>query len=117
MSRELSQGGTQRGAGGPERPNGDSFLKRSPDSGRLLTVGEVCELIRVAQTFVYRHAQDLGAFKVGSHLRFRREDIESWLEAQRLGASDKPSPECQVRVDNLPKQWLEKRSSRGRKNN
>ena len=68
---------------------------RVPDD-RLLTVADVCGHIQVAATFVYRHAPELGAMKVGSHLRFRLRDIEAWLEGQRMTAES----ECQSRVDN-----------------
>lgn len=63
-------------------------------SERLLTVGDVSDLLQVAATFVYRHASQLGAIKVGSHLRFRRQDVEAWLEAQRRAG------ECRTHVDN-----------------
>lgn len=61
--------------------------KRNEDEGswtegRLLTVNDVSDLLQVAQTFVYRHAREIGAIKVGSHLRFRREDLEAWLRTQ-----------------------------------
>lgn len=60
---------------------------------RLLTVADVCGLIQVAATFVYRHAAELGAMKVGSHLRFRLRDVEAWLDSQRMAdASDCPTP-------------------------
>lgn len=65
---------------------------------RLLTVSDVCDLIQVAATFVYRHAPELGVIKVGSHLRFRQIDIDRWLEARRLPV---PTRDCHNNVDNL----------------
>lgn len=53
-------------------------------SDSLLRVEDVCELLRVGPTFVYRHAAELGGVKVGRHLRFRRGDIEAWLDGQRV---------------------------------
>ena len=58
----------------------------------LLRVSEVAELLQVTAAFVYRHASDLGAFKVGRHLRFRTCDIDEWLESRRL---DEPSWEIE----------------------
>lgn len=49
----------------------------------LLTVEDVCSLLQVASTFVYRHAREMGVLKVGSHLRFRRGDVVAWLETRR----------------------------------
>lgn len=67
------------------------------DDERLLTVTEVCQLIRVAPTFVYRHAAELGAIKVGSHLRFTRRGLDSWLDARRMPDD---ADECRTHVDN-----------------
>lgn len=53
-------------------------------TGQLLTVKEVCDLLKVGPTFVYRHAADLGGVKVGRHLRFRKRDIDAWLDRQRV---------------------------------
>lgn len=57
-----------------------------PDAGRppLLKVSDVAELLQVTPAFVYRHARELRAFKVGRHLRFALSGIEAWLESQRL---------------------------------
>lgn len=49
----------------------------------LLTVQDVCGLLQVAPTFVYRHAREMGVLKVGSHLRFRRGDLVAWLETRK----------------------------------
>jgi excisionase family DNA binding protein len=54
----------------------------------LLKVSDVAELLQVTPAFVYRHARELGAFKVGRHLRFAVSGVESWLESRRL---DEPS--------------------------
>lgn len=80
------------GAPRPHRGAASMSLPDFPD--RLLTVGDVCDLLQVAPTFVYRHAGELGGIKVGSHLRFKRQDVEAWLEAQRRAG------ECRTHVDN-----------------
>ena len=50
----------------------------------ILTVGEVAQLLKVAEKTVYTMAQkgDLPAFKVGGQWRFRRTDLDSWIDAQ-----------------------------------
>ena len=50
----------------------------------VLTLREVAALLRVAEKTAYTLAQtgDLPAFKVGGQWRFRRTDIDSWIEAQ-----------------------------------
>lgn len=50
----------------------------------LLTVQDVSGLLQVASVFVYRHAREMGALKVGSHLRFRRRDVVAWLETREM---------------------------------
>jgi len=41
-------------------------------TGPLLDVKEVCDLLKVGPTFVYRHSVELGGVKVGRHLRYRK---------------------------------------------
>lgn len=50
----------------------------------ILTVGEVAQLLKVAEKTVYTMAQkgDLPAFKVGGQWRFRRTDLDSWIDAR-----------------------------------
>ncbi len=55
-------------------------------SDRLLNVEECADFLGVSTKFVRRHAVELGASKVGSHLRFRRADVDAYLEARRLWA-------------------------------
>ena len=53
----------------------------SPD--RLLTVEELAEYLGVPVTTVYAwryHSRGPPGFLVGRHLRFRRSDVESWIE-------------------------------------
>lgn len=66
---------------------------------RLMTVGEVAAFLQVAEIFVYRHAREIGAFKVGSHLRFRKSKVEEWLAGKQLGG-DRENCECRSSVDN-----------------
>ena len=80
----------------------------------LLRVSEVAELLQVTAAFVYRHAGELGAFKVGRHLRFRTCDIDEWLESRRLG---EPSWETELfpsRPRTVAPGWMSQ--ARGRRN-
>ena len=61
---------------------------RSPDRSRLateiLTLPEVATLLKVAEKTVYTMAQkgSLPAFKVGGQWRFRRVDLDSWIDGK-----------------------------------
>lgn len=50
----------------------------------ILNIKEVAALLRVADKTAYTLAQtgELPAFKVGGQWRFRRRDIEAWIDAQ-----------------------------------
>jgi excisionase family DNA binding protein len=50
----------------------------------ILTVGEVPRLLKVAEKTVYTMAEkgSLPAFKVGGQWRFRRADLNSWIDAR-----------------------------------
>jgi len=59
------------------------------------TVRQLAEYLSVNQRTVYRMAErgDLPAFKVGDAWRFRRHDIDAWIERQqqeRSGAIASP---------------------------
>lgn len=51
----------------------------------ILKLKEVAQLLKVAEKTVYTMAQnkELPAFKVRGQWRFRREDIDRWIEAQK----------------------------------
>ncbi len=50
----------------------------------ILTVPEVAKLLKVAEKTVYTMAQrgEIPRFKVRGQWRFRRLDLDSWIEAQ-----------------------------------
>jgi excisionase family DNA binding protein len=54
----------------------------------ILTLPEVAQLLKVAGKTVYSMAQKGGlpAFKVGGQWRFKRTDIDAWIERQKLEA-------------------------------
>jgi excisionase family DNA binding protein len=57
---------------------------------RLLTVREVADAMRVSTMTVYRLIRSgaLPAIRVGKHFRFRRSDLEGYLESQSTRGGD-----------------------------
>jgi len=58
----------------------------------LLTVGEVAALLRVPASWIYARTADAGVeeiphLKLGRHLRFRRAEVETWVERHHRGAN------------------------------
>ncbi len=60
----------------------------------ILTLPEVGQLLKVAEKTVYTMAQkgELPAFKVRGQWRFKRDDINDWIEGQKAAAR----PETQL---------------------
>lgn len=54
----------------------------------ILTLPEVAQLLKVAQKTVYTMAQkgELPAFKVRGQWRFKRDDMEAWIEQQKAAS-------------------------------
>ena len=52
----------------------------------LLTVQEVCGLLKVPKSYIYSltHQKRIPYLKIGGHLRFRQQDIDAWLEKQEI---------------------------------
>ncbi len=60
----------------------------NPENGsELLSVGQIAEYLGMAERTIFLWAQQnkLPAFKLGTTWRFRRSDIDGWLETQRSG--------------------------------
>ncbi len=51
----------------------------------ILTIKEVAEYLKVTERTLYRLAQEgkVPAFKVGASWRFKRADIDAWIEGQK----------------------------------
>ena len=51
----------------------------------ILTLPEVAQLLKVAEKTIYAMAQkdQLPAFKVGGQWRFRRIDLDQWIDQQK----------------------------------
>jgi len=54
---------------------------------KWLTVKDVAEYLQLSRDQIYRLAQQgkIPASKVGARWRFRRENIDRWMEEQRVG--------------------------------
>ncbi|NVI98475.1 helix-turn-helix domain-containing protein [Myxococcus sp. AM009] len=59
-------------------------------SDEILTLPEVAQLLKVAEKTVYSMAQrgQLPAFKVGGQWRFKRVDLDAWIEEQKAAGRD-----------------------------
>lgn len=55
----------------------------------ILTIKEVADYLRIAEKTAYRLASNgtLPGFKVGGSWRFRRTEVDSWIEAERQKSS------------------------------
>lgn len=62
----------------------------------ILTLPEVAALLKIAEKTVYTMSQraEIPAFKVRGQWRFKRSDIDDWIEAQKPSAANRPSPEA-----------------------
>jgi len=56
----------------------------------LLTLQEVCELLKVSKAYIYSltHLKKIPHIKMMRHLRFRRSDIDNWLREQEVRSAD-----------------------------
>ncbi len=61
------------------------FSARSAVESALLNAEEVAQILRVPKSWIYSHLQELPAIRLGRYVRFRRVEIERFLE-QRSGA-------------------------------
>jgi hypothetical protein len=61
-------------------------------SDELLTVGELAVRLKLKPSWVYSHADDLGAFRLGKYLRFSLPRVMERLERGRASGSHVGSP-------------------------
>ena len=56
---------------------------------QILTLREVAAYLKLAEKTAYRLASEgkLPGFKVGGSWRFKREDLEAWIETQKVRES------------------------------
>ena len=60
---------------------------------QVLTLKEVAALLKIAERTAYSMMQagELPGFKVGGQWRFKRADIEAWIEKQKEDAGTQPA--------------------------
>lgn len=65
-----------------------------PGPNDLLTTRDLMEYLQVSRTKVWELVtkQGLPAFKLGGDYRYRRYEVDAWLETQRAATSAKPIP-------------------------
>jgi excisionase family DNA binding protein len=58
------------------------------EADKLLTVQEVCRLLKVKKTYVYSltYQKKIPHIKMQGHLQFRRSAIDDWLHSQEIRA-------------------------------
>lgn len=61
----------------------------------IMTLPEVANLLKIAEKTVYTMSQrsEIPAFKVRGQWRFKRSDIDDWIESQKSAASGGLSPQ------------------------
>jgi excisionase family DNA binding protein len=58
----------------------------------FITVDQLADLLCLPRSFIYEHTRKgsidplPGAYKLGKHLRFKREEVERWIEKHRKNA-------------------------------
>ena len=59
--------------------------KTQPSSNRLLTLDEVAGYLRLSTHTLYKMAQQerIPAFKVANQWRFKKDEIDTWIERSR----------------------------------
>ena len=74
---------TPTGAAGATLIHREESAKPEP-SDRLLSVKEVAKLLGKSTSWVYKRSmlQEIPRHKIGGHLRFRRSEIEAWIDAR-----------------------------------
>ena len=58
------------------------------EKAELLTVSQISERLQLKRSWVYSHADSLGAYRVGKYLRFRWERVLERLESLDYQTND-----------------------------
>jgi len=72
----------------PNEEQSPQQLEFSIDS-RYLNIEQVAAILGVPKSFIYRrtargHGDPIPHYRIGSHLRFKPDDIQEWIESHRL---------------------------------
>ena len=72
----------------------------SVSANTLLTIQEVCELLRVKRTYIYwlTNQKKIPYIKMQGHLRFRQSEIDDWLASQEVVRNASLQKEIQNRI-------------------
>jgi len=65
----------------------------------IMDVEEVAELLRVDKSWVYKQVQfkSIPHFHAGKYPRFKRKEIDAWIQEQSLPSTCPPYPKLKVR--------------------
>ena len=76
----------------------------SAEGDELLTVQEICDLLKVPKTYIYSltHQRKIPHIKIQGHLRFRQSAIDEWLRSQEVSDVDLQEKKQMVRLHNVP---------------
>jgi excisionase family DNA binding protein len=68
----------------PARPGHGAADDGSSDGDRLLTAGEVARFLAVPESWVREHSRsgDLPCLRLGRYVRYEKERILAWVDAQ-----------------------------------
>lgn len=61
------------------------MARKASQSDSLMTLNEVADYLQVAPRTLYQWAQQgvVPSFKIGNVWRFKREDLEAWIEERK----------------------------------
>jgi hypothetical protein len=68
---------------------------------KVLTVGELANALRVKTSWVYVHADELGALRIGKYLRFLLPDVIELLKTKRHNGAPVKLPAQRPTLTNL----------------
>jgi excisionase family DNA binding protein len=76
-----------------------NMAQNEPTPERLLTLSEVAEYLQIKQRTIYNWAQHgkIPCFKLGNVWRFKKQDIELWIEERKRATPlqyCQPEPSC-----------------------
>jgi excisionase family DNA binding protein len=77
----------------------------SAEEDKLLTVQEICNLLKVPKTYIYSltHQRKIPHIKMQGQLRFWRSDIDEWLRSQEVSDVSLQEKKQMVRIHHVPR--------------
>lgn len=86
--------------GGSWNPQ-QSFSERERDGGKLLTRAEVAQVLGTNERHVRRMVErgELPKVKVGPKVRVHIDDVEAYIEAQRVTAERRPAAKVRIKAE------------------